>query len=255
LNRDVTEPPRAALSPRSAPAGTTLFDAIRGSLTEAIAGGELKPGDRLPTEQQLAERFGASRPTVNKAIASLANDGLVLRRKRAGTIVLAQSAFWLPILDVSRYVRNRGQEYRFELLSRTHGRNGSDGLAWPDLAPDTPLIALECLHFSDSVPVQHERRLINLDAVPAAATARFESTPPGLWLLRHVPWSASEHRIGAIGAGETLAGHFGIRKGTPCLGIHRVTRHQDAPLTTVTLTSPAGRFYLEGADAPLEGGR
>lgn len=225
---------------------------IRGALTQAIASGEYKPGDRLPTEKQLAERFAASRPTVNKAIASLANDGLVVRRKRAGTIVLAQSAFWLPILDVSRYVRDRGQAYRFELISRELGNNGVNGVNWPELAPETSLLSVECLHFGDSVPVQHERRLINLEAVPDAAKARFEATPPGLWLLRHVPWSASEHRIGAIGAGERLANLFGVRRGTPCLGIHRITRHRDTPLTVVTLTSPAGRFFLEGADAPLE---
>ncbi len=229
----------------------TLFDTIRGTLTQAIASGEFKPGDRLPTEEQLAERFSASRPTVNKAIASLAKDGLVARRKRAGTIVLAQSAFWLPILDISRYVRDRGQAYRFELIDRTEGRNGDDGLNWPGLPPDISLLLVECLHFGDSVPVQHERRLINLDAVPDAATAGFETTPPGLWLLRHVPWSASEHQIGAVGAGAGLADLLGVRRGTPCLGIHRVTRHQDTPLTAVTLTSPAGRFLLEGADTPL----
>lgn len=229
----------------------TLFDTIRGTLTQAIASGEIKPGDRLPTEEQLAERFSASRPTINKAIASLAKDGLVARRKRAGTIVLAQSAFWLPILDISRYVRDRGRAYRFELISRVEAGNGADGLNWPELSPDIPLLCVECLHFSDSIPVQHERRLINLEAVPDAANAGFETTPPGLWLLRHVPWSASEHRIGAIGAGEGLAGLLGVRRGTPCLGVHRVTRHQDTPLTTVTLTSPAGRFFLEGADTPM----
>lgn len=229
----------------------TLFDEIRGSLTSAIIGGVYKPGDKLPTEQQLAERFGASRPTVNKAIGSLAGDGFVVRRKRAGTIVLAQSAFWLPILDVSRYISDQGQDYTFEVLARTLTTNGSPGAHWDELAEGTPLLALECLHFGGGMPVQHERRLINLDAVPDAEKARFQDTPPGLWLLRHVPWSASEHRIGAIGAGETLAGHFAIKRGTPCLGIQRITRHQGKPLTIVTLTSPAGRFFLEGAYAPV----
>ena len=57
--------------------------------------------------------------------------------------------------------------------------------------------------------------------------------------------------IGAIGAGETLANLFGVRRGAPCLGIHRATNHRDVPLTTVTLTSPAGRFVLEGGYAPI----
>jgi GntR family transcriptional regulator, histidine utilization repressor len=229
----------------------TLFEEIRSALTREIIGGVHKPGDKLPTEHQLAQRFGASRPTVNKAIGSLATDGLVVRRKRAGTIVLAQSAFWLPIIDVSRYVQDRGEDYGFEILSRTECINGADGVHWPDTPAGTPLLALECMHFGNAIPVQHERRLINLAAVPEAARARFETTSPGLWLLRHVPWSASEHQIGAIGAGETLANLFGVRRGAPCLGIHRATNHRDVPLTTVTLTSPAGRFVLEGGYAPI----
>jgi len=229
----------------------TLFDEIRGDLTREIIGGLYKPGDKLPTERQLAERFGASRPTVNKAITSLASEGLVVRRKRAGTIVLAQSAFWLPIVDVSRYVEDRGEVYDFQILSQSEIPNGTGATLWSELAMDAPLLALECLHFSNAIPVQHERRLINLEAVPEAMSARFERVPPGLWLLRHVPWSASEHRIGAVGAGSGLAQHFGIKRGTPCLGVHRVTRYRGTPLTTVTLTSPAGRFFLEGADTPL----
>lgn len=232
----------------------TLFDEIRGALTRSIVAGELKPGDKLPTEAELAARFGASRPTVNKAIGSLATDGLVVRRKRAGTIVLAQSAFWLPIIDVSRYVSDLGQKYEFTILSQSVAENGAGAVQWPEIAAGAPLLAVECLHFGGGVPVQHERRMINLQAVPGAAKANFETTPPGLWLLRHVPWSASEHRIGAIGAGETLVTLFGIRRGTPCLGIHRTTRHHGQPLTTVTLTSPAGRFFLEGADAPIGNG-
>ena len=130
-------------------------------------------------------------------------------------------------------------------------RTAPGAILWPDIAAGASVLSLECLHFSGGVAVQHERRLINLKAVPAAVNANFENTAPGPWLLRHVPWSASEHRIGAIGAGETLAELFGIRRGTPCLGIHRTTRHLGQPLTTVTLTSPAGRFFLEGAYAPV----
>lgn len=229
----------------------TLFDEIRGALGREITSGALKPGDKLPTEQELVERFGASRPTVNKAIGSLATDGLVVRRKRAGTIVLAQSAFWLPIVDISRYVADQGQTYRFEILSRSSVKNGVGPVQWPDLPDGTALLAVECLHFGGGVPVQHERRLINLGAVPAAAKARFETVAPGPWLLRHVPWSASEHRIGVIGAGEALAELFGIRRGAPCLGMHRTTRHRGRPMTTVTLTSPAGRFFIEGSYAPI----
>jgi DNA-binding GntR family transcriptional regulator len=62
----------------------TLFDTIRETIQRSISNGDLKPGDRLPTEEQLTAKFNTSRPTINKAIRSLARDGFVETRKAVG---------------------------------------------------------------------------------------------------------------------------------------------------------------------------
>ncbi len=66
---------------------TTLHRAIYRELIHEIEEGVYRPGDRLPSEAQLCERFGASRITVAKAIQSLQLDGLVNRRAGSGTYV------------------------------------------------------------------------------------------------------------------------------------------------------------------------
>lgn len=66
---------------------TTLHRAIYRDLVREISEGVYRPGDRLPSEAQLCERFGASRITVAKAIQSLQRDGLVTRRPGSGTYV------------------------------------------------------------------------------------------------------------------------------------------------------------------------
>src|SRR5579875_56374 len=66
---------------------TTLHRAIYRDLVREITEGIYRPGDRLPSEAQLCERFGASRITVAKAIHSLQRDGLVNRRPGSGTYV------------------------------------------------------------------------------------------------------------------------------------------------------------------------
>ncbi len=48
---------------------------------------ELKPGDAVPTERELCEIQGVSRMTVNKAIMSLVNEGLLYREQGKGTFV------------------------------------------------------------------------------------------------------------------------------------------------------------------------
>lgn len=54
----------------------TIVDQIEG----AIARGEIRPGERLPSERELVEQFGASRPTVREALRVLQADGLVRSR-------------------------------------------------------------------------------------------------------------------------------------------------------------------------------
>jgi GntR family transcriptional regulator len=58
---------------------------IEEELAARIEGGELHPGDRLPTERQLADQLGVSRMTVRQALARLEARGLVRRRQGSGT--------------------------------------------------------------------------------------------------------------------------------------------------------------------------
>ena len=66
---------------------TTLHRAISRELVREITEGVYRPGDRLPSEAQLCERFNAFRITVAKAIQTLQRDGLVTRRPGSGTYV------------------------------------------------------------------------------------------------------------------------------------------------------------------------
>ena len=59
------------------------------ALRAAIAGGCHPVGSRLPSEEQLSQRFSVSRHTVREALRSLSDDGLIARRQGAGTKVVA----------------------------------------------------------------------------------------------------------------------------------------------------------------------
>jgi len=67
--------------------GIALWRQIHEQLRANILGGALKPGKMLPTENALAERFAVNRHTVRRAIAALAEQGLVETRQGSGTYV------------------------------------------------------------------------------------------------------------------------------------------------------------------------
>lgn len=66
-----------------------LYRRIAAELRRLIIGGELQPGDRLPTEPALMEKYGVSRNTARLAVGLLVNEGLVSRVPgRAGGMVV-----------------------------------------------------------------------------------------------------------------------------------------------------------------------
>ncbi|OHC65091.1 MAG: hypothetical protein A3H93_11270 [Rhodocyclales bacterium RIFCSPLOWO2_02_FULL_63_24] len=65
-----------------------LSEEVSGELQRRIARGELKPGDRLPTEKALGDAFGVSRAVVREAIARLKADGLIETRQGSGAFIV-----------------------------------------------------------------------------------------------------------------------------------------------------------------------
>lgn len=78
--------------PGVAPVRKNLVGTVSGQLRQAILGGELKPGDKLPSEAGLTKRFGVSRTVIREAIASLRADGLVEARHGVGVFVLSNQS-------------------------------------------------------------------------------------------------------------------------------------------------------------------
>ena len=65
---------------------------IRQTLIQAIASRQYEPGQRLPSESALVKTFGASRPTVNRALRDLQLSGVIERRAGSGSYVRADAA-------------------------------------------------------------------------------------------------------------------------------------------------------------------
>ena len=71
----------------SKPARQPVWKSIARDLTEDLAQARYAPGDKLPTEAQLAARFGVNRHTVRRALGEMAELGLVHARRGAGVFV------------------------------------------------------------------------------------------------------------------------------------------------------------------------
>lgn len=234
------------------PQPRTLHAKIRSTIERSIATGAWRPGHQVPSEAQLAERFGCSRMTVNKVLAELARAGLLHRRRRRGTIVAEPGApsAMLPIPDLEAEVVARGSAYRYELLARRNRLATAAERALLGLPRPTPVAVLRTLHLADEQGWALEDRLINLDAVPDAATAPFDVVVPGSWLRAHVPWTEAEHRIRAAAADARVAHALGVPIGSALLVMERRTWRTGTPVTHVVQRFPAVAHELVARFAP-----
>lgn len=232
-------------------ASTSLHAQIRTAIEARILSGEWPPGHRIPPETELMRLWNCSRMTVNKAVASLAVDGLVRRKRRVGTFVAHPriQAAVLNIPDIRATAEARGLSYSFRILADEERAPccvhlGTEG---HHLGRSR---FLRTLHIVDGRPVMIEDRHIFLDAVPAAETAEFLGDPPGSWLIAHVPWTEAEHRISAVEAAAETAALLAVGRGAACLLLERRTWRGRETVTIVRQTFRADAVDLTARFAP-----
>jgi GntR family histidine utilization transcriptional repressor len=224
----------------------TLYKRIRLDIERRILTGEWPPGYRIPFEHQLMTRYGCSRMTVSKALSELTQADLIERRRRAGTFVRRPKflSAVLNIPDIRAEITALGRSYGYQLIRRSRRTANAADRARLGVRKAGKVIAIACRHSADDVPFAIEDRLIDLEAVPEAATADFAIDPPGSWLLHHVPWTEAEHAISAIVADEQSAAALDIAIGAPCLVIDRHTWRGGRTLTAVRLLYPGESHKL-----------
>jgi GntR family histidine utilization transcriptional repressor len=229
-----------------------LHRQIRRAIARPILAGAWPPGRRIPSEHELMARFGVSRMTVNRALASLADEGLVERKRKSGTVVAAPCAerAVFEIWDISAEIARSGAAHAMTLLARKTGEADEAESERLRVPRGAPILRLALCHAADGVPVQIEERLVNLRAAPAVLDEPFEAVAPGRWLLDHVPWTEAEHLIRAVEASPAVAQQLKIRRGAACLCIERRTWRGEEPITFARLTSPAGAQVLVGQFRP-----
>ena len=117
-----------------------------------------RPGDPLPSEAELCERFSVSRMTVRQALQELTNDGLVERRRGQGTFVAHRPVHRRPgvFLSFTEEMHRRGAQATSRLLSA-----GLDDPRRPEaedlgLAPGSQVVRVARVRLADGVPVALE---------------------------------------------------------------------------------------------------
>lgn len=226
----------------------TGYRDIRDTLLARIRKGELRPGAVLPSEIDLASEFGVARATVSKAIADLAADGLVERRRRAGTTVASAPVrkAQVEIVQASAEIEAAGAAYSYRLISAAH--------TIPEhvAAKLGPCVSLLCLHLADGSPWQMEERWISVTAVPEAAPEVFETVPPGPWLIERVPLTDAAFCFYASALPPEISRELSHPVGTASFVSERTTWLSEQPITIARMWHTPG-YQMRFSHSPGAG--
>ena len=145
---------------------TPRYEEIARYLRTLVA--DAKPGDRLPSDAELCERFSVSRMTARHAVEVLANENLIVRRRGKGTFVASRRVPRLlgSPLSFTESMRRRGLTATSRVLVRAFEPPAAEDVDALGLAPGGTVLVLERLRLADGTPMAIERAVLH----PAVAT-------------------------------------------------------------------------------------
>lgn len=135
--------------------GVALWRQIAEKMRSEIVSGQFPEGTRLPTEKDLAERFGVNRHTVRRSIAALTQSGLLRADQGRGTFV-ATNLIRYPIGPRTRFseiIAGQSQEFGGRLVGSTHEEADIFLAEQLGVVPGTMLVRLDTLNVVDGAPL------------------------------------------------------------------------------------------------------
>lgn len=206
---------------RDAPDKTPIWKEIANALRSDLAEGRYGPGDRLPTEAALADRFGVNRHTVRHGLSVLVEEGLVRTRRGAGAFVAATPTDY-PIGKRVRFHENliaagRRPEKRVLALDERAATKG-EARALQIRAGD-PVCAYHGLSLADGQPIAVFESLFPLARL-AGITVALKATDSVTQALRVAgvdDYTRASTRLTAVRATATHGLLLHVAEGDPLL--------------------------------------
>lgn len=219
-------------------------------LREAIESRSLVPGAALPSERELCEVYSLSRVTIRKAIDGLVGDGLLDRRKGAGTFVTSGARVdktarveksFSTLSSFSEDMMARGRSPSSRWLDRREGMVTPEEALSLGVSPGTRVYRFQRMRSADGESMALEHSIVPQWALAAAGQIG-QSLYSALERSGHRPVRALQ-RVRAISFSAEQAELLGIPEGAPCLFIERRAFLRDGRVVEITHSYYRGDAY------------
>lgn len=228
----------------SAPA----YAIIKNHLLNLIESGELTPGDKVPSENELVNQFSVSRMTARRALTELQDDDVLIRTQGLGTFVADKKASgsMLEIHNIADEIRERGNEYSSRVLALEAQPAGAYEATQFQVNKGSTLYFSRIVHYENDTPLQLEERWVSAERVPDYLEQDFNQQTPNAYLSKVAPLTEADHMVEAILPSDDQAEQLKMLQTAPCLQVTRHTYSRSGMISLARLIHPGNRYRLGG---------
>ena len=223
-----------------------LYQQIKTAIAQKIETGIWQPGEKIPSENQLAAELGVSRMTINRPLRELTSQGLLKRVHGLGTFV-AESPYHASLIElkpIADEIAAAGKTHTATLLELNEITADSSLANRMMVNSGEILFHVAMVHSQDGVPIQLEDRYVNPTIAPDFLDVDFTATTPSQYLLGLFHPAELEHIVQAIMPDAKTAQLLSIPANEPCLRLCRRTWEKEAVVTAAHLVYPSSRYDL-----------
>ncbi|GLH77545.1 phosphonate metabolism transcriptional regulator PhnF [Bradyrhizobium sp. SSBR45G] len=241
------------MSMQDAGSGVALWRRVADGIERDIAAGRFPAGTRLPGETEIAESYRVNRHTVRRALATLAERGLVRAERGSGTYVEAPRLSY-PLRSRTRFseiVGAGGREPRGQLIAASEEPATRELAQALGLKTGAPLARIEALRFADKTPICVSTSWLSAERFPDAGRV-FSAARSMTALLAHYgirDYRRGSTRITAAIADASDAARLDLMLGRPVL----VVDSTDVDADGTPLVTKRARFAAERVTFEVEG--
>lgn len=228
------------------------YQQLKDIIIERISRGDLRPRDRVPSENELVEAMQVSRMTANRALRELTDEGYVERVAGRGTFVSDYRArsHVLEVHSIADEISRRGHEHSCEVVQQSHQHARGEVARALDVAQGTDVFHLLLVHAENGVPIQVEDRYVTADFAPACLQQDFGAITPSDYLTGIAPLQEAEQSVRAALPNAAVRRRLHMADGEPSLVVLRRTWANGRPVTFARLHHPGSRYELTGHYTP-----
>jgi GntR family transcriptional regulator len=204
--------------------GTPAYRRIQGVILKRIEAGQLKPGDTVSSERELAKIHGVSLMTARHALAALEREGMVERRRGAGTFVAPPKIHFNKLMSFTEQMASRGLSATSSILSSSVIDDQPHIAARLSLPSPSPLLRIERIRQAADEPFALETAYLSAEEFPDLVRAGLERGSLFSALQQHygVVLAHADEEIDATTADPKSADLLDVSRGAPLLRIRQI---------------------------------